>query len=273
MKSISIVLTFFLLPSLCIAQTNFTFSVEQVGLPNGHFSNYKFDGFSLVVLEGNKRKESRKLNQTEISQIDSVIKLIRLDTLVERYYRQVFDGVHRTFEFDINGVKKKITLNNYYLKNLDIFIRKVNSYLDERNRLISFEEKLFNSPDTALYYLPDFYIDTFDIPEHYNFYRVMCFREGYLETEILDSIQLCDCRIYPIDINSVYRKRHYWRAFRLENYSWRRDYFNNENQVFRTEYVVDIIPFNIVKEVVYTRLGVKPSVVIYRYYKTITKLE
>ena len=273
MKDIINILTFFLLTNLCFGKTDITFLIKQVDLPNGHLSSYEFDGRILIASENGKRIEKRELTQTEIIQIDFVIKKIRLDTLKENYSRPVLDGVHRTFAFHINGTKKEIELDNYYLVNLDIFICKVNSYLKEKNRIISFGEDMWSRPDTLVLYLPDFYVDTFNVPENYKFYRIMCFKKGYFFTEILDSIELCDCRIYPIDKNSSFKTRHYWRAYRLYNNSWKREYFDNENQILKTEYVEDIRPYDIVKEIVQTEIGNKPSVEIYRYYKTMVKKE
>lgn len=273
MKNILNILTFFLLTNLCLGQTDITFSIKQVSFPSGHYSNYEFDGKILIATENGQKIEKRELNQAEIKQIDSVIKEIRLDTLKENYSRPVYDGVHTTFSFYINGTKKEIRLNNYYLVNLDILVRLVNDYLKEKNRIISFGEDMLSRPDTVVYYLPDFYVDTFKIPENYNFYRIMCFRKGYFITEILDSIELCDCRIYPTNKNSSFKKRHYWRAFRVDNNSWNREYFDNENKVFKTEYVEDILPYEIVKETVRIDFGDKPSVEIYRYYKTMIKKE
>ena len=257
-----------LLANFCFGQSDFTFSIKQVCLPGASFRNYKFDGKNLIVIKNSKRIEKRKLYQSEINQIDSVIKTIRLDTLKEKYSRFMFDGVHRTFIFNLNGTKKEIKLDNYYLKNLDIFLHKINSYLKKKNRIISFGKDMLSKPDTVVYYLPDFYVDTFEIPKHYDFCRIMCVRKGYFITEILDSIYLCDCRIYPTDKNDIYKTRRFWRAFRLDNNSWKREYFDNDNKVFKTEYVHDIIPYEIIEEKVNVDIGSKPSVVIYRYYKT-----
>lgn len=249
-----------------------SFEIEQVGLPGGHFSKYQFNGERLIVTENGKGQGRVNLDQKDIYRLDSVFRSTRIDTLSDSYSRPVIDGINHTFSFEYGGNKKVVKLWNYYLENLDRFLISVNDLLKEKHQIISLGENMLSRPDTIIYYLPDFYVDTFDIPEQYDFYRIMCFRKGYFVTEILDSIDLCDCRIYPTDKNGEYNKRHYWRAFRLED-SWRREYFDNQNQVFRTEYIKDILPYEIVEEKIHTDIGTKPSVEIYRYFKTEIKKE
>lgn len=268
MKNIITISAFLILTQICLGQKLTSFEIEQVGLPNGHFSKYQFDGEKLIVTENSKRKERINLDREEINQLDSVLKSARIDTLKDSYSRPVMDGINHTFSFEYDGKKRVIKLWNYYLENLDRFLIAVNDLLKEKYQLISLGENMLSRPDTIIYYLPDFYVDTFDIPDQYDFYRIICFRKSYFITEILDSINLCDCRIYPTDKNGEYKKRHHWRAFRLEYNSWRREYFNNRNQVFKTEYIKDVLPYDIVEVKVYTDIGTKPSVKIYRYFKT-----
>lgn len=258
----------FLLTQICLGQKLTSFEIEQVGLPGGHFSKYQFDGERLIVTENGKRQERVNLDLKEINRLDSVFTSERIDTLNDSYSRPVMDGINHTFSFEYDGNKKVVKLWNYYLENLDRFLISVNDLLKGKHQIISFGENMLSRPDTVIYYLPDFYVDTFDIPEQYDFYRIMCFRKGYFITDILDSINLCDCRIYPTDKNVEYKKRHYWRAFRLEGDSWRREYFDNQNQVFNTEYIKDVLPYEIVQEKIHTDIGAKPSVEIYRYFKT-----
>lgn len=257
-----------ILNQICLGQKLTSFEIEQVGLPGGHFSKYQFDGKKLIVTENSKKKVRINLDQREINQLDSVLKSVRIDTLEDSYSRPVMDGINHTFSFEYDGKEKVVKLWNYYLENLDRFLIAVNNLLKEKHQLISLGQDMLSRSDTVIYYLPDFYVDTFDMPAQYNFYRIMCFRKGYFITEILDSINLCDCRIYPTDKNGEYKKRHYWRAFRLEDNSWRREYFDNQNHVFRIEYIKDILPYEIVEEKVHTDIGAKPSVEIYRYFKT-----
>jgi len=251
-----------------LGQNLISFEIEQVGLPGGHFSKYQFDGEILIVTENSKRQGRINLDQEEINRLDSVFYSVGIDSLNDSYSRPVMDGINHTFSFNYDGKKKVVELRNYYLENLDRFLVAVNDLIKEKNQIISLGENMLSRPDTVIYYLPDFYVDTFDIPDQYDFYRIMCFRKGYFITDILDSINLCDCRIYPTDKSGGFKKRHYWRAYRLEDNSWRREYFDNENQMFRTEYIKDILPYQIVKEKVHTDIGAKPSVEIYRYFRT-----
>ena len=170
-------------------------------------------------------------------------------------------------------VIKVIKLENYYIENLDRFLVAVNDLLKKKKQFISLGENMSYRPDTLIYYLPDFYVNNFNIPNQYELYRIMCFKKGYFITKILDSINLCDCRIYPTHKNGQFKKRNYWRAYRLQDNSWRREYFDNEKQIFKTEYIKDLIPYQIVQEKVYNEIGTKPSVKIYRYFRTEIKKE
>ena len=268
MKHFITISALLILAQICFGQKLTSFEIEQVTLPGGYFSKYQFDGEKLIVTENSKRKKIINLDQREINQLDSVLNAVRIDTLKDSYSRPVMDGINHTFLFEYAGKKKVVKLWNYYLENLDRFLIAVNDLLREKYQIISLGQDMLAQPDTVIYYLPDFYVDTFDIPDQYDSYRVMCFRKGYFITDILDSINLCDCRIYPTDKNGVYKKRHYWRAFRLEGNSWRREYFDNQSQSFRTEYIKDIFPYEIVSEKTHTDIGTKPSVEIYKYYKT-----
>lgn len=262
-----------ILTQICLGQKLTAFEIEQVVLPGGHFSKYQFNGKTLIVTSNGKRKEKINLDQRELNHLDSVFYSVQLDTLKDSYSRPVFDGINHTFSFEYDGNKKVVELWNYYLESLDRFLIPVNNLLKEKHQYISLGENMLSRSDTVIYYLPDFYVDTFDIPEQYDFYRIMCFRKGYFITDILDSISLCDCRVYPTNKNGEYKKRHYWRAFRLKDNSWRREYFDNQNQVFKTEYINDVLPYEIVKEKIHTDIGTKPSVEIYRYFKTEIKKE
>lgn len=268
MRTILTISTLIFLAQFSFGQSNFTFTIEQLSLPGGHIANYEFDGEKLFISENERLKEKLRLKQDEIYHLDSLARNIGLDTLKASYSRPVIDGIRTTFEFKRGTKTKKITLTEYYLENLDRLLREVNILLKEKHQIISLGDDMISEPDTIVYYLPDFYVDTVVIPDNYDFYRIMCFRKGYFETQIIDSIHLCDCRIYPTDNNGENEKRHYWRAYRLENDSWKREYFDNQNNVFKTEFVHDIVPYEIVKEKVHSDIGAKPSVEIYRYYET-----
>ncbi len=268
MQRLLYILILFLLTNFSFGQSENILTIEQVSLPNGHFIKYIFDGEKITIRENGKQRQQIKLDQKELKQLDSVMNSIGLDTLQEIYSRPVFDGVNWTFAFNLNGTEKKITLDNYYLENLDILLRKINSFIKENDRIISFGEDMHLKSDTLIYYLPDFYIDSVSVPDAYDSYRIMCFKKGYLVTEILDSIILCDCRIYPVDNNTNNKKRLFWRAFRLQDDKWKRNFYDSDNNIIKTEYIEDIIPYRIIDEKVYTDIGNKPSVEIYRYYET-----
>jgi len=257
--------------TFCFGQVDYSFSIEQVGLPNGHFSNYQYKSGELLVLENSKRIEKIKLTILQKAKLDSIIFNLNVDKLNSRYNRTnlVFDGTHWNFNFKIDNKEKEIFLDNYYLAQLDNFVRFLNSILPEKAQIISFGKDMYLIPDTVICYLPDLYIDTVILPDtNYNFYSIMCFKKGYFHTEILDSISLCDCRIYPTNKDSKFIKRAYWRAYRQVGGNWKREYFDNDNKVIKIDFIKDILPYEIVKEKTNIDIGNKPSVTIRRYYKT-----
>lgn len=267
--------TFFFLILLSLANFSFgqhlqSFEIESVGLPNGDFMRYQYDGREVVVMVNRQEKERIVLKEEQIKQIDSVYFALDLDTLKVQYTRNVMDGIHRRFMFEYDGKKKEIRLNNYYLEGLDQFLSKINTFLPQKIQCISFGDQMWLKPDTVIYFMPDFYLDTLELPEHYNTARIQCFKKGRFITNLMDSIQFCECRIYPMEKGGTFKIRRYWKINKLEDGSWKREYFNSEDQVFNTEYLVDIIPFEIVKEEVFNNLGARPSVIIYRYYKTVS---
>jgi len=252
------------------------FNISQTILPGGDDYEYKYKNNTLLIIENNKSIYKQEFNKNQISSIDSIIKNINVLSIDSVYSRFVLDGTYWTFMFKSHGIKKEILLSNYYHAKLDTLLRYINRQIPTNKQYVSFGFGYFNDinskSDTAIYYLPDFYIDTVMLPDtNYNFYRIMCFKKGYFATNILDSISLCDCRIYPTNKDDKkYITRHYWRAWRLDNDNWKREYFDNDNKIFKTDYIKDIIPYKIVKERTFLETGNKPSVTINRYFKTLT---
>ena len=266
-----IFINFLLLTSYCVGQTTNSFSIRQVILPGGHISDYIYQSNTLIIKENGKKKKTLKLKQEQIKEIDSIVNLINPLSLEESYSRPVIDGIYWVFKFEINQTKKEIILNNYYLEKLDILVRHINGFVDDKSQLISFGDEMHTKSDTLIRYLPDFYLTTVEMPDtNYDFYSIMCFGKGYSYTFKLDEIELCDCRIYPTNKESQYKKRAYWRAFRQENGIWKREYYDNDNNVFKTDFIYDLLPYEIIKEKIEYDYGNKPSVTITRYYRTET---
>ena len=255
-------------------QKNYSFSISEVGLPEGDRAYYKCNNKVLIVYKNSEKIAKIIFSNDQRVKLDSIISNLSIENFQDQYHRSIFilDGVNWTFTFKKNKLKKEIFLDNYYFEPLDELVRNINFFLPEKSQILSFGEDMHLRSDTVIYYLPDFYVDNVLLPDtNYSFSAIMCFRKGYFVTEILDSISLCDCRIYPKDKNnSSYTKKPLWRAWRQENNSWKRDYYDKNDNIFKTDYVKDILPYQIVKEKIYNDIGAKPSVIIHRYYKTET---
>jgi hypothetical protein len=269
------------------------FSVEQTILPGDfdsdlrieyevadnkvtlHRTRFEFVNDSLTTKK--EKYYEQVLLESQINRINSLTKQLIIDEYDSIYSRGVIDGIVWVFKFNLYDFPKKVVLDNYYITELDSLVKYVSSLLPKEYQTISlsygFYEEQEPISDTVIYYLPDFYLKKYEIPNGYKSYRIMCFKKGYFPTKILDSINVCDCRVYPTDRNGAYKKRHYWRAYRIDDSTWNRKYYDNYNNVIKADTIHDIIPYVIVEEKTYIDKGNIPSVTIYRYYKTEIRIE
>jgi hypothetical protein len=168
---------------------------------------------------------------------------------------------------------------NYYLSLSDNSIRsnkiRLKSYsssllLDRHRQNIKVEHEKLHPSDSMIMYLPGFKLDSVELPDtSYESYSIMCFGKGYSYTSDLDKIEVCDCRIYPKD-NSTSIKRAYWRAFREKDNIWKREYYSNNKEIVKTDYIIEILPYEIIHEKIVNDLNNNSCVLIYQYYKTKT---
>jgi hypothetical protein len=266
----SFLLLLFLIDN-CYGQKNLNFRIQQIGLPGGYESEYLYNGRQLTIKRNNKKIQNLKLSESESKALDSLLKTIQVQHLQDKYSRAVIDGVVWIFTFKTDSFTKEIFLNNYYQDTLDVLVRHLNFLIPQKNQYISFGKDMHLEPDTLIEYLPDLYLQNVELPDTtYESYTIMCFGKGYSYTTDLNSIELCDCRIYPKD-NSKSIKRAYWRAFRQSNNQWKREYYANDNSLIKTDVIYDILPYEIVEEKVFNDKGNKPSVTITRYYRTRTE--
>ena len=113
---------------------------------NGQLSVYEVSQVSVIVYDNLLKEPSRKtgefkikLKRLQILTIDSIVDKIdpiKLDTI---YSTAMIDGVNWTFNFEINGKKKKIFIDNYYLSKLDPLLNYLNEILPRDKRLINFD--------------------------------------------------------------------------------------------------------------------------------------
>lgn len=243
------------------------FAIEQSSGGSGGI--YIFDSGEIKIYTyGQEEAYTVILNKDHIRKIDSAYQKIGIENLENTYKREVVEGVYRIFKFLDGSQEKKIVLSNYFVKELDSFLRFINTLIPEDKIQISFGN-IYLQSDTLIRYLPDLYSDTVILPDsNYNFYRIMCFKNGYGLTDDPDSIVLCDCRIYPTRDNGKFIKRNYWRAYRTPDENWLREYYDNKGKIVKKDSIVETKPYEISSEKIYYDRGNKPSVIIEKYYKT-----
>ena len=78
---------------------------------------------------------------------------------------------------------------------------------------------------------------------------------------------VCDCKIYP-KYGSIIEVRNYWRYTRLENGQWRKEYYDNEGNIIDQYLIQDIMPYEFIETKTGFNKGYRPSVKIYKYFKT-----
>ncbi|OYU96566.1 MAG: hypothetical protein CFE21_09280 [Bacteroidetes bacterium B1(2017)] len=269
-KAFTTLLLLFLI-NYSYGQTILSFRIEQFGLLSFYKSEYLYNGKQLTIKKDNKKIKTLKITEPKKHAIDSVMKIIQVQYLQDKYARPLIDGVAWIFTFQTDSFTKKVILNNYYLDTLDILVRLLNSFIPTNKQYISFGRDKYLQPDTLVKYLPDLYLQKVELPDStYESYSITCLGKEYTYTTDLNLIEICDCIIYPKGTSKSI-KRDYWRAFRQSNNQWKREYYANDNSIIKTDVIYDILPYEIVEEKVYQDIGNKPSVVITKYYKTRTE--
>lgn len=240
-------------------------------MPSGNLSEYIYGHKKLVIKRNGKLVDKIKLTDKDKKSIDSTIQSICVSKLENEYEGGGIDGLGWTFSFEINGKKKEVYLHNYYHDTLDILVRNINHIIPQNNQFISFGKDMHLIQDTLVQYLPDFYINSFELPDtNYESSLVWCLGKDNGYTTDLDSIELCICNIYPKDYSKTTR-RVYWRAYRHRNGEWKREYFDSNDLVVKTDLVFEIVPYEIIDEKIVVDSRTKPRTKITRYYKTRTE--
>ena len=133
-------------------ETEYTFSIKQTMLPDPNPEyEYVITNGQLTIYEINinwkkehpiekKKKIYRtRLSENQLKSLDSILVKINIESLDSSYSNPILDGVYWTFDFKINDKRKKVILDNYYLKRLDVLLEYINKQIPEKKRWISFE--------------------------------------------------------------------------------------------------------------------------------------
>ena len=249
------------------------FSIKQVILPGGDFSEYLYENGILTIKNNGNKIFRTKLDSKIYIKLDSLIQILDLEKIDSIYQGGGIDGVNWTFTFKgYSSKEKQIYFNNYFQNDFHKVLLFINSQIPEKKRYISFEYGFFTNihskSDTLEIVLPDFYLEKVDLPEYYTSYRIMCFKKHYCVSENIDSIQVCDCRIYPKKTNNNKKTRNLWRYTKLENGKWKKEFYDDEGKIIKMYYVQDILPYDFVKIKTFVNKGDRPSVKIIKYYRT-----
>jgi hypothetical protein len=86
-----------------------------------------------------KRIYKKKLSKNNIRLLDSIIYNLDVLSFDSSYSTPTIDGVYWEFLFYFNGKFKKVDLDNYYLKELDVLLVFVNQQLPKKKRYINFD--------------------------------------------------------------------------------------------------------------------------------------
>lgn len=256
------------------AQTDFDkgLQIEQVILPGGDVSVYFInDGFLTITNDG-MIVLNKNLNPVISEKIKYLIKEMNIEKMDSKYVGGGIDGVNWTFTITSRSNKsKQIYFQNYFNYDLHQIINLINSEIPIEKRHISFEYGFFTNvnskSDTLELILPDFYIEKIVPPKNYSSHRIICFKKGYGVSEDIDSILVCDCRIYPKK-NSNRKIRTYWRYTKLGNGQWRKDIYDDDGKIIADYFVQETRPYKFVETKSFLDKSDRPSVTIYKYYKT-----
>lgn len=256
------------------AQTDFDkgLHIEQVILPGGDFSEYLLNNGVLTVTNNEKILFKKNINPAISEKINFLIKAMDLEKMDSNYVGGGIDGVNWTFTITSHSkMRKQIYFQNYFNNDFHQILILINSEIPIEKRYISFEYGFFTNvnskSDTLVLLLPDFYIEKTDLPENYSSYRIMCFKKGYGVSTDIDSIIVCDCRVYP-EKNSNKKTRNYWRYSKLGNGKWRKDFYDDDGKNTADYFVQETVPYKFVETKTFIDKRDRPSVTIYKYYKT-----
>jgi hypothetical protein len=275
---------FLAITTFCYSQNENSFSIEEVGLLGGGHSKYIYENNILSVFKNSKKIKTIKLSNDQKIKLDSIISKIGIENLYKSYEVRSLtiiiddvkvkpesvimssDGINWYFNFKYGGKEKNVFLNNYYIEKLDILVRYLNSLLNKKSRIISFGN-MYLEPDTVIYYLPEFMFEGVDAdymePNTCCWIKkISLYRNGHFVTQFSDSTK-----------QYYYRKAHsrsYWMIYRLKDMQWKNEYYDKSEKPIKVVYLKDMIPFEIKNEVITKTDGIKPSVVICKYFKTET---
>lgn len=276
MKKHTYLIILFLL-TLCSslsAQTCFDkgLQIEQVVLPGVDISKYYLFNGVLTITNNEMIVLNKNINSSILEEINLIIKAMDIEKMESKYVGGGIDGVNWTFIFTSQSNKiKKIYFQNYFNNDLHQIINLINSEIPIEKQHISFEYGFFTNvnseSDTLELILPDFYIEKINLPKDYSSHKIMCFKRGYGISTDIDSIIVCDCRIYPHK-KSNNKIRNYWRYNKLGNGHWRKDIYGDDGEIIANYFVQETRPYKFVKTKFYIVKSDRPSVTIYKYYKT-----
>lgn len=281
MNKYTLLFVFLISITSTFCQSDFSFKIESSRYLKSSFSMYEFNNCNLSVWSNNNLIEQISLSEKQCIAVDSIIYRIGIENLNNFYERKNFtviidgmknngkihidDGGYKDFEFRYGNKSKSIFLNNYYHDKLDILLTYLNSLLKPESQIITFRKTSLNS-DTLINYYPDFMFEYIELPDtNYRITDITCFKKGHLVTEILDSISECEC---CISRKEEFRRRTYWKIYRIDDKNWRKEFYANNTTTSVVEYILEIFPMEITHEVITIHEGIKPSVLISRYYKT-----
>lgn len=281
MNKYTLLFVFLISITSTFCQSDFSFKIESSRYLKSSFSMYEFNNCNLSVWSNNNLIEQISLSEKQCIAVDSIIYRIGIENLNNFYERknftvimdgmkingtiQIDDGGYKDFEFRYGNKSKSIFLKNYYQDKLDILLTYLNSLLKPESQIITFGKTSLNS-DTLLNYYPDFMFEYIELPDtNYRITDITCFKKGHLVTEILDSISECEC---CISTKEEFSRRRYWKIYRIDDKNWRKEFYANNTTTSVVEYILEIFPMEITHEVITIHEGIKPSVLIRRYYKT-----
>lgn len=274
-------LIFLSITTFCFSQNDFSFSIIEVGLLGGSHDKYIFENNKLSVFKNLKKIDTVNLSEGQKIKIDSIFLEMGIENFKDSYERtnetiiidgvkksqeiRISDGVQWFFNFKYGGKEKNIFLDNYYIDKLGVFVRYLNSLIKKKSQLITFGN-MYLEPDTVIYYFPEFMNENAVLPDtNYWIKDISCYGKGDFVTQIFDLTFQCSCRIA---LKNSYVASKYWMIYRLKNKNWKKEYYDKSQKVIKVEYLKEIIPRETKNEVINIYEGIKPSVVIHRYYKT-----
>lgn len=281
MNKIELIFIFLISTTSTFCQSDYSFRIESSGYLISRFSIYDYNNCNLSVWSDDGYIDRLSLSEKQCNTVDSIIKSIGIENLNNYYDPENFivivdgiktkgmihinDGSYMKFEFRSNNNLKSIFLNNFYHDKLDILLTYLNSLLKPESQIITYGETSL-IPDTLINYYPDFMFEYIELPDTNNrITDIRCFKKWDLHTKILESISECEC---CISRKEEFRRETYWKIYRIDEKNWRKEFYVDNVTNSEVEYIQEIYPIEITHEVISISEGIKPSVIIRRYYKT-----